>query len=57
MGELLAILASKYIKISVVVAFIPQFSVSKQLVPNVDRREQYTKIIFEFKYESLENCF
>lgn len=57
MGGFLAILASKYIKISVVVAFVPQYSISKKQVPNEDRWEQYTKNILEFKYESLENCF
>jgi hypothetical protein len=57
MGAFLAILASKFIDIAVVVAIVPQYSVSKQIVPGESRWDKYVDEIKNWRYPSLEGSF
>lgn len=57
MGGFLAVLASKFMKIDVVVGLVPQFSVSSNVLPKENRWKRYRKHITEYKFESLEGCF
>ena len=57
MGGFLAILATCFFPISTAVAFVPQFSVSKRIIPEESRFDSYVKNINVWKYESLENSF
>lgn len=57
MGGFLAILASRFVDLASVVAFVPQFSVSKAIVPSEHRWDQYVDKISSWRYESLAGCF
>ncbi|WP_158966974.1 hypothetical protein [Paraglaciecola sp. L3A3] len=57
MGGYLAVVASKYFLFNSVVAFVPQYSVSKRIIPTEDRWDKYINEIQEWKIESLEGCF
>ena len=57
MGGFLAILASRFFDFTSVVSFVPQYSVSKKIIPTENRWDQYVKKIKNWKYESLEGSF
>ena len=57
MGGFLAILITKYITITACIAFVPQFSVSKKIIPNENRFDSYVNNITNWKHESLLNSF
>lgn len=57
MGGFNAILSSRYFNISKVIAFAPQWSVNKSIVPFENRWEQYTDNIVVWRHLSLEGCF
>lgn len=57
MGGFLAILMSRFMAIHSVVAIVPQFSVSKAVVPGESRWDRYVDKILEWRYESLDGCF
>jgi hypothetical protein len=57
MGGYIAILASQFIEMSVVVTFVPQYSVSKQIIPDEFRWDRYVNEIREWKYLSLQDSF
>jgi len=57
MGGFLAILASKFFDIKCTVAIVPQFSVSKKIIPSESRWDNYVDKIKEWKYESLVDSF
>jgi hypothetical protein len=57
MGGFLAILATCFFEIRVALAFVPQFSVSKKIIPDETRFDQYVEKISNWKYESLKDCF
>lgn len=57
MGGFLAVCASQYIPISVVLAFSSQFSVDKQIVPEENRWQGFISRIENFKIPSLEHAF
>lgn len=57
MGGFCAILASKYFDINKVIAFVPQWSVNKSIVPFENRWEHYTDNIIIWNHLSLEGSF
>lgn len=57
MGGFLAILASRYFKFSSVVSFVPQFSVSKKIIPSENRWDKYVNRIDNWRFESLQGAF
>lgn len=57
MGGFLAILASRYFPFKVVVSFAPQFSVSKNVIPEENRWDRYVEKIERWAFPSLEGCF
>lgn len=57
MGGFYAILASRHFLIEKVIAFVPQYSVHKSIVPLETRWSIYTDNIVNWKYVSLENSF
>ena len=57
MGGFLAVVASKYFSFNAVVAFVPQYSVSKKIIPSENRWDIYVNQIHKWKIESLEECF
>lgn len=57
MGGFLAILMSRFMPLRSVVAIVPQFSVSKAVVPTENRWDRYVEQIREWRYESLQGCF
>jgi len=57
MGGFCAIVASKYFDISKVIAFAPQWSVNKSIVPFESRWEEHTDKIVIWRHLSLEGCF
>jgi hypothetical protein len=57
MGGFCAILASKYFNIFKVIAFVPQWSVNKLIVPFENRWNHYTDNIKNWQHLSLEGCF
>lgn len=57
MGGFLAILMSRFMALRSVVAIVPQFSVSKAIVPEEDRWDRYVDKIKEWRHESLAGCF
>ena len=57
MGGFLAILVTRFIPVSSCVAFVPQYSVSKRIVPNENRFDKYVDKILEWRYESLFGFF
>jgi hypothetical protein len=57
MGGFLAVATSKIFAYTSVVAFVPQFSISKNIVPFEDRFDQYSDSVHQWKIESLENSF
>ena len=57
MGGFLAVLASKFFRLSAVVAFCPQYSVSKRIVPSERRYDRYVDKIVNWRFESLADCF
>jgi hypothetical protein len=57
MGGFLAILATRFFNVKTALAFVPQFSVSKNIVPSENRFDQYVEKILFWKYESLIDCF
>jgi hypothetical protein len=57
MGGFLAILMSRFMPLKSVVAIVPQYSVSKAVVPSENRWDRYVDQIREWRYESLEGSF
>lgn len=57
MGGFCAILSSKYFNIHKVIAFAPQWSINKSIVPFENRWEEHTEKIVIWKHLSLEGCF
>ena len=57
MGVFLAILASQFFTFTSVVSFVPQYSVSKRIIPTENRWDNHVKNIKNWKYESLEGSF
>lgn len=57
MGGFLAILATSFLPISVVVAFAPQWSVSPEVVPDETRWPRWRERILDFRFPSLEGHF
>lgn len=57
MGGFLAVLAARQLMADVVVAFVPQWSISPNIVPFETRWMNHRKRIASFHYPSLENCF
>ncbi len=57
MGGFLGILFSKYINAKKVLAFVPQFSVSRDIIPSEKRWIKYTKFIKNFRYKDLVESF
>jgi hypothetical protein len=57
MGGYLAILSSKFIEISSVVSIVPQYSVSKQVIPSESRWDRYVNEIRDWRYTSIGDCF
>jgi hypothetical protein len=57
MGGFNAVLASCHFKIEKVIAFVPQYSVHKSVVPFENRWKVYSDAITDWKYLSLENSF
>ena len=57
MGGYLAVVASRYFQFNTVVAFVPQYSVSKRIIPTENRWDKYVDEIKSWKTESLEGCF
>ena len=57
MGGFLAILATKYFSVKTCIAFVPQFSVNQEIIPNEKRFRQFTQNIKVWNYRSLEKCF
>lgn len=57
MGGFLSVLLSNFITIDVVVAIVPQFSVSPNVVPHENRWKEYRDEIKEYRFESLEGKF
>lgn len=57
MGAFLAILASRFFCMDSVVAFVPQYSVSKKIIPEEIRYDRYVNNIKSFKFESLAGAF
>lgn len=57
MGGFLAILVTRFISIRSCVAFVPQYSVNKQILPHENRFDEYTNSISCWKHESLLDSF
>ena len=57
MGGFCAIVASQYFNLFKVIAFAPQWSVNKSIVPFETRWETYTDNIVIWRHLSLEGCF
>jgi len=57
MGGFLAIVASKYIRMHNVVAFVPQYSVNKSIIPTENRWDVYVDAIREWFHLSLGGYF
>jgi len=57
MGAFNAIIASNFIDISTIVAFVPMFSPSPKIVPKENRWLSFIDKVEIFKFESLENQF
>lgn len=57
MGGFLSILATKYLPVQTCIAFVPQYSVNKNVVPFEYRWKKYVSKIKKWKYESLEGFF
>jgi len=57
MGAFLAIVMSKFIDVSTVVAIVPQYSVSKQIMPDESRWDQYVQHIRDWRFPSLDGCY
>jgi len=57
MGGFLAVLFSSALNAKRVMAFVPQFSVSPNIVPSEKRWMNYRKEITKFIYEDLSQCF
>ena len=57
MGGFLAVIASKHINIDNVVAFVPQYSVNKKIIPNENRWDKYVNEIREWVYLSMDGHF
>ena len=57
MGGFLSIIFSSLINMKVVVAFVPQFSVNSEIVPDETRWRKYTEKINKFRYVSLQHYF
>lgn len=57
MGGFSAIIASKFIRIDNVVAFVPQFSVNKTIVPDENRWDKYVDAIQSWNHMSVDGYF
>ncbi len=57
MGGFLAILISRFVDIKNAVAFVPQYSVHKDVFPNEHRWEKYTDNIQNWVHKDLESAF
>ena len=57
MGGYTAILSSKYITLSTVVAFVPQYSINKKVMPGESRWNCFEKDITNWRIESVEGHF
>ena len=57
MGGFLAVLITRYITTKNAIAFVPQFSVNKKIVPNEMRFDSYVNKITNWKHESLLYSF
>lgn len=57
MGGFLAILASKFIRIHNVVAFVPQYSVNKTIMPTENRWDNYVGAITKWSHMSVDGYF
>ena len=57
MGGFLAVLVSRFIDVSTVVAICPQYSVSREVVPKEHRWSDHVNNIQVWKYKSLDGCF
>jgi hypothetical protein len=57
MGGFLAVLATKFFNIKTVVAFAPQYTVSKKILPTKSRFDLYVNEINCWVFESLADCF
>lgn len=57
MGGFYAILASRHFLIEKAIAFVPQYSVHKSIVPLETRWLMYSQKITNWQYISLEDCF
>ncbi len=57
MGGFLAVIASHYFDFESVVAFVPQYSVNKAVVPEEDRFDEYVNHISNWQFESLDGFF
>ena len=57
MGAYNAIIASKFITLSTVVAFVPQYSINKKVMPGEGRWDCFGKNITDWRIESVEGHF
>jgi hypothetical protein len=57
MGGFLAVLLTKFTNVASCVAFVPQYSVSRNVIPSENRFTDFTNNIKKWNYESLNNCF
>lgn len=57
LGGFNAIIFSRFLKPNSVLAFVPQYSVSKKVIPKENRWDRYVDDIKEFRFESLEGFF
>jgi len=57
MGGFSAIVASNYFNVSKVIAFAPQWSVNKSIVPFESRWQEHTDKIVIWRHLSLDGCF
>jgi hypothetical protein len=57
MGGFLAVLATRFFTIDAAIAFVPQYSVSKRIIPAESRFDKYVDDIRNWQFESLHGCF
>lgn len=57
MGGFLSILVTRFVNVSAAIAFSPQYSVCKSVIPTENRWPQYINLIDRWEYESLEGSF
>lgn len=57
MGGFCAVVASQYFNLNKCIAFAPQWSVNKSIVPFESRWEHYTEKIIVWRHLSLSGCF